>query len=112
MIELKNIRLYAHHGVLPQEQKLGAWFRVTVSLDYPLETAAETDDLNDTLNYAEVAEVIKTEMQTPSKLLEHVAGRIAKALRTQYPLLRDVKISLTKENPPLGMDCEGVTVTI
>ena len=72
--------------------------------------ASETDDLNDTVNYAEINKVIHEEMEIPSKLLEHVIGRIFKRLQETFPQIISAKIKLTKTNPPMKGEMHGVSV--
>ena len=75
---LNKLRFHARHGVMPQEQATGGEFVVSIRAKYLFDKALESDDVSDTLNYAEMFEIINKEMQTPSCLLEHVAGRIGK----------------------------------
>ena len=75
-IELKEMRIYAYHGVMPQETKVGNNFVVNLILTAPLEQAVRSDELDDTINYAAVYEEVKEQMDIPSKLIEHAAGRI------------------------------------
>ena len=79
-IHIDGIRLHARHGVLPQEQLTGNDYIINVRASYDISRAMQTDDVADTLNYAEVYNIIKEEMNIPSKLIEHVAGRIADRL--------------------------------
>ena len=113
-IVLRDIKIFAHHGVLPQERAVGACFYVSLRLETDLSRAVESDDLADTVSYAEVYELVKQQMAIPSALLEHVAGRIARALFTAFPTIARVHIELYKENPPMGADCGrvGVELTI
>lgn len=111
-IFINDIILHAQHGVLPQEQLTGNDYKVSVSLDYDISKAINTDNVADTINYAEVYEVIKEEMITPSKLIEHVAGRIAQRLLTQYPSVAAITLRITKLNPPMGAQCQGAGVEI
>lgn len=111
-IFINDIILHAQHGVLPQEQLTGNDYKISVSLDYDISKAINTDNVADTINYAEVYEVIKEEMITPSKLIEHVAGRIAQRLLTQYPSVAAITLSITKLNPPMGAQCQGAGVEI
>ena len=103
-IELREMRFYAHHGVGEQETVVGNWFTVDLALEAPLGLAVESDDLSATINYAEVYEVVKVEMAVPSKLIEHVAGRIMRALKVRFPQLTAIDIRLAKRNPPFGGD--------
>ena len=109
---LKDVRFHAFHGVMPQETKVGADFLVNLRIGYPLGTAMESDEVDDTLNYAEVYDLVKQEMEPPSKLLEHVAGRIVKVIGQHYPLVTSIDLTLMKQNPPIGADSEGAGVEI
>ena len=104
---LRNVRFHAHHGVLEQERVTGGDFLVSLRMGYPLEKALETDCVDDTLNYAEVYEVVKREIAVPSSLLEHVAGRIIETIRREFPKVETIDLMLTKCNPPMGADCDG-----
>ena len=109
---LKDVRFHAFHGVMPQERKVGADFLVNLRVGYPLEQAMQSDEVSDTLNYAALYEVVKTEMMQPSNLLEHVAGRIADAVVKRFPQVTSIDLDLTKQNPPMGADCDGAGVEI
>ena len=111
-ISLRNVRFYAFHGVMPQERRVGADFLVNLRVGYPLEKAMQSDEVGDTLNYAALYEVVKTEMMQPSHLLEHVAGRIVSAIEKQFPQVTSIDLELTKQNPPIGADCDGAGVEI
>lgn len=106
-IFMKNVRFHACHGVMPQEQAIGADFLISVRIGYDFSKAINTDDVSDTISYADVYKLIKQEMQVPSKLLEHVAGRIVNAIKKAFPDISSVELSLTKENPPMGADSDG-----
>ena len=111
-IALKDIKFYSFHGVNPQETIVGNNYMLTVVLTVPLEKATQTDCLDDTINYAEVYGLIKKEMDIPSKLLEHAAGRILRSLKRHFPLLTRIELSLSKVNPPLGGDVFSASVIL
>ena len=111
-IYLDEVRFYAFHGVMPQETQVGGEFLVSLRVGYPIQTAMETDDVADTLNYAELYQLVKREMEIPSKLLEHVAGRIVKAIGEQFPKVSSIHLKITKKNPPMGADCDGAGVEV
>ena len=111
-ISLRNVRFHAFHGVLPQERQVGGDFLVTVRVGYPLERAMETDHVGDTLDYSVLYALVEREMAEPSKLLEHVAGRIVKAVTASFPEVTSVDLELTKLNPPMGADCDGAAVEV
>jgi len=98
--------------VLPQERTVGGDFVITLRIGYPWQQAMETDDVDDTLDYAAVYRLVSREMALPSRLLEHVAGRIAKALFRDFPLITSIDLWLTKVTPPMGADCEGAGVEL
>ena len=111
-ISLRNVRFHAFHGVLPQERQVGGDFLVTVRVGYPLERAMETDHVGDTLDYSALYALVEREMSEPSQLLEHVAGRIVKAITVSFPAVTSVDLELTKLNPPMGADCDGAAVEV
>ena len=84
-ISLEDVRFYAHHGAYEQEQCVGNWFEVTVRVQYDFTDAMDTDNLEGTIDYGQIYDLVKAEMDIPSKLIEHVAGRIVKALRKKFP---------------------------
>ena len=109
-ILLSDLRFHAFHGVLPQERLVGGNFVVDLRVGYPLAQAMTSDQVNDTLNYASLYALVEREMQQPSSLLEHVAGRIAQAIAKTFPQALSIDITLTKQNPPMGADCKGAGV--
>ena len=109
-IYLRNVRFHAFHGVLPQEGIVGNDYLVNLMLDYDFSSAMQTDELQGTLNYAEVYQKVREEMAVPSKLLEHVAGRIAHRLFSDFPEIQKLQLSITKVNPPMGADSDGAGV--
>ena len=111
-IYLRNVRFHAFHGVLPQEGIVGNDYLVNLVVDYDFSSAMKTDDLQGTLNYAEVYQKVREEMAVPSKLLEHVAGRIAHRLFSDFPEIQKLQLSITKVNPPMGADSDGAGVEV
>lgn len=111
-IELRRMTFYAYHGVAPQETRVGNTFIVDLILTAPLENAVWSDDLSDTINYATVYETVKAEMAIPSRLLEHAAGRILKALKERFPQITEVELVLSKLNPPFGGDIHSTSIIL
>lgn len=109
---LNDLRFFARHGVLPQERETGGEYVVNLRAKYPLDNSLESDDVADTLNYAEIFEIINKEMQKPSCLLEHVAGRIGRRIFSQLPLVEAIDISVAKINPPMGADIGSALVEL
>lgn len=111
-IYINNMRFHSCHGVMEQERLTGGDFVVSLDARYPLAKAVDSDDVNDTMNYATVYEIVKNEMSVPSCLIEHVAGRIGKRLLEAMPHIEELTVKLTKENPPMGADCDGAGVQL
>ena len=111
-IFLDEVRFHAFHGVMPQERAVGADFTVWLKVGYDFVKAAESDELIDTISYSDLYQVVRTEMDKPSQLLEHVALRIIKAITARWPQIGTVDLRLAKDNPPMGADCKGAGVEI
>ena len=111
-IFLNGLRFHAFHGVMPQERLTGNDYRVDLKIDFPLETAVGSDNVDDTLNYATVYTAVKEEMDVPSQLIERVAYRIADRLFRTFKTINEVEIKVEKCNPPMGADCEGAGVEL
>lgn len=111
-IYLRNLRFHALHGVLPQERVTGNDYELTLRIGYPAEEAMLSDAVDETLNYAEVYELVKEEMQTPCNLMERLVRRISDRLLRQFPEIRSIDLWLTKKNPPMGANCEGAGVEV
>jgi dihydroneopterin aldolase len=109
-IRMEGMKFYAFHGVLPQENLVGANYYIDLKLKTDFTRAAETDELADTVSYADIHTVVKEEMKIPSKLLEHVCQRIARRLFHDFPTIETIDISLFKENPPMGSCAKRVGV--
>lgn len=111
-IYIKNVRFHAYHGVLPQEHSVGNDYVVNLEVEYDFSNAMQTDDLAHTINYAELYQLIKEEMAIPSRLVEHVAGRIGNRIFSTYPAAHELTLTITKENPPFGADCDGAGIQV
>ena len=111
-ILLKDLRFQARHGVGAQETLVGNEFTVNLRLRTDLTKAVRTDDVADTLSYADVFEAVRDEMSRPSQLLEHVAGRIARRLFQDFPALDAIELKLMKRNPPMGADIDSAGVEL
>jgi dihydroneopterin aldolase len=111
-IELKGLCFHACHGVMAQERMTGGEFIVDVRVKADLTGAVRNDDVSCTLNYAEIYEIIKNEMLTPSNLLEHLAGRMGEAMFDRFPQMEELTVTVTKRNPPMGAQTEGAAVTL
>lgn len=111
-IRLNKMRFYAFHGVMPQENSTGHEFEVNLSLEADVTSALESDEVEDTINYAEVFDLVKTEMKEPSKLIEHVAGRIFRKVKEQYPQLTAIEVRVAKLHPPVKGEMESAEIIV
>ena len=113
-ITLNNMVFYAHHGVGEQERTIGNEFYVTLRLkvNMAIKEAALTDDVYDTVSYADVFEAVKEEMEQASNLLEAIAFRIAKRLFNESLFIEEIEIKLMKRNPPMGADIDSAGVEL
>ncbi|SHK05889.1 dihydroneopterin aldolase [Epilithonimonas mollis] len=109
-IILEDIKIYAYHGVLQEEAIIGNHYVVNAELHADLEKASQTDNLNDTINYAQVNEIIHQEMAIRSELLEHVIGRIINKIESKFPQITFIRIKLTKTIPPMPGEMKGVSL--
>ncbi len=112
IIELEGMEFKAYHGCLEQEKVRGNFFTVDFRGELDLSAAAESDNLNDTLNYADIYEIVSYEMSIPSELLENVAGRIVKSIARQFPQLQSFSVRVSKKRPPVEGVAQWSRVTL
>ena len=103
-IELREIHLYAHHGVMPQERRVGAWFTIDAKLEISDKSSLYSDEIEGTVSYADVYEIIKEEMLAPANLLENVGKRIIERLFDTFEQVEAIEFTLCKDTPPMGGD--------
>lgn len=111
-INIEGMEFFAHHGCFEEEQKTGTWFQVDLWMEVDAKGAELNDDLNQTVNYAEVYLTVKKQMLLPSKLLENVAHRILCAIHEEYPKVETATVKIQKLNPPLGGKIRAVSVEL
>lgn len=108
-ISLNDLKFYAYHGVMAQENKVGAHYTVNVRITFTADLEAlKHDELHGTVNYAQVYDDIKTIMNIPHKLLESVAYDMVQLLFDHYPSIQEVWISICKDTPPVQAQCNGM----
>ena len=113
-IHLNEMEFYGYHGALPEETKLGQRFRVTVSLATDLAEAGKTDNLDKTVNYAEVYHMCRAIVEgEPVKLIEAVAEKIATNVMEEFAAkVTGVRVVLIKPDPPIRGHYASVSVDI
>lgn len=114
LIELRDLAFYGYHGVLPEEQRLGQRFIVSLRLGLDLQTAGQTDDLELTVNYADVAEAVQAIVEGPPfKLIEALAEQIAQLILFQFARVQTVSVRIEKPSAPISVvPTSGVAVEI
>jgi dihydroneopterin aldolase len=111
-IELRDIHMYAYHGVMQQEREIGAWYTIDMTLRIDDHSCAISDDITGTVSYADVYEIISNGMKTPSMLLENVCNRIIENIYTEFEKVAAITMTLSKDTPPMGGDRMNAAVTL
>ncbi|MDR1415491.1 MAG: dihydroneopterin aldolase [Odoribacteraceae bacterium] len=111
-IEIEGMEFFAYHGCHEAERVVGNKFIVNVALTADCDKAATSDNLLDTIDYLAAYEIVAREMKIPSRLLEHVAGRVLDALHENLPGLAAATVKISKLNPPLGGKVAATSVTL
>ncbi len=112
VISIEGMEFFAYHGCFKEEQIIGTKFNVDLFIETDTSVAEESDNLHDTVNYLAVYQSVKEEMDTTSKLLEHVGRRILKRIRKDFPTIVHAKIKIKKLNPPLGGKMDFVSLEL
>ena len=110
-ITLDTMRFHAFHGVLAEERVIGGVFLSDISCTFDT-NAVETDRIEETINYSNLFDLVKEEMMKPSSLIEHVAGRILKAIKDRFPHIQALVVKITKLTPPVNGEMDSASVTI
>ena len=112
LIAVEGLQFYSHHGYYKEEQVLGGKYTVDIYMNLNIDEAAATDDLRKTINYEEIYQLTKQEMEVHAKLIEHVCQRILDKIKAKYPNLDSLKVRVSKYNPPLKGSVERVYVEL
>jgi dihydroneopterin aldolase len=110
LITVEGIRVFAHHGHLPEEAVLGGHFIVNVWVEADTVEVEKTDDLNHTVDYVQIIAIVKEQMAIRSDMIEHPAKRIVDAI---LPLnkVQKVTVELEKVLPPIDATFDKISVT-
>lgn len=111
-VSLEGMEFYARHGYYEEERKIGNKYSVDVYLDVDFQKAAKSDQLDGTVNYEKVYELVAEVMSVDARLLEHLAGKMVDSLKTSFPQVRKVTVRISKYNPPIKGLCHRATVTL
>lgn len=111
-IKVSNIKVYAYHGCLKEEGKIGSEYIVDVEVEADLTKSTISDKLSDTTDYVHINKIVADEMAIRSKLLEHVAQRILSRIFQEISMVDSAEVAVSKINPPIGGDVDRVTVVL
>jgi dihydroneopterin aldolase len=111
-INIEGIKLYAYHGCLEEEARIGGNYIVDVHIVTDFTEAAKTDDLTKTIDYCAIYEISKSEMAVRSKLIEEVCQRIFAKIKSNFNTIDSLSVKVTKLVPPMNGDVERVSVVI
>ncbi|MEO1589757.1 MAG: dihydroneopterin aldolase [Cyanobacteria bacterium J06632_22] len=101
-LHINGIRAYGYTGALPEENVLGQWFQVDLTLWLDLSVAGASDVLADTHNYVDLVQGVQTLIQTETfQLIERMADAIATQSLSSDPRIQQIRVQLTKPNPPI-----------
>ncbi|XJZ27400.1 dihydroneopterin aldolase [Bacillota bacterium Lsc_1132] len=112
-IYVNKMEFYGYHGVFPEENRLGQRFIVDLAASIDLQKAGQTDNLENSVNYAHLYQICKEIAEgQPFKLIESVAEKIAAAILKEFSLISDVTVKVMKPDPPIPGHYQSVAVEI
>jgi len=97
---------------MDEEAAIGGRFSVDVEVSGDFTEAVSTDDLSNTVDYVVVHRIVRSEMAKRSRLIEHVAGRILKSMRTAFSQINSCTVTITKYNPPVNGQIGAAVFTV
>ena len=109
-IHLKNIRIYAYHGCMEEEKKIGSDYLVNLVVQADLSLSCKSDKLKDTVDYVALLDIVKNQMKIRANLLENVADRVVNKIILQFPSVRKAIVEISKLNPPINGDIDEVVI--
>lgn len=111
-ILIEGIKLYAYHGCLDEEAKIGGSYVVDVTIETDFAEAAKTDQLSETIDYVDVYDIVKKQMAVRSKLIEHVGQRILDEMALRFKTMGYAEVKVTKISPPMNGNVQQVSVVL
>ena len=112
-IRVTGIKAFGYHGVLPHEAIEGQEFTVDLLVTLDLRAASLSDNLVETINYADLAQIAHDNIVGDRvQLIERLAGRIAEEISSAYSQITSVSVTVHKPHAPVTVDFEDISVTI
>ncbi len=112
LVCLENIEFFAYHGFQDEEQTIGNRYSVDINIETDFMQAAQRDKLSQTINYGEVYEIVKAQMQISARLLEYLAYQIITKLFEKYQKAYTIEVVVRKHNPPIGGVCSASKIVL
>ena len=112
LIKIENMEFYSFHGHFKEERIVGNKFIVDLTIETDMKVPRESDNLKDAVNYQRVYEIVKSQMDMKSYLLEHIAGRIIDSIYAEMEGIEKVTVKVSKMNPPMGGKIGSVSVVM
>ena len=109
-IYLKNIKIYAYHGCMEEEKKIGSDYLVNLVVQVDLSLSCESDELKDTVDYVALLDIVKNQMKMRANLLENVADRVVNKIISKFPSVKKAVVKIAKLNPPINGDTDEVVI--
>ena len=109
-IYLKNIKIYAYHGCMEEEKKIGSNYLINLIVHADLSMSCKSDELKDTVDYVALLDIVKKQMKMRSNLLENVADRVVNKIISKFPSVKKAVVKIAKLNPPINGDVDGVVI--
>ena len=110
---MTGIKAFGYHGVLPHEATEGQDFIVDLLITLDLRAVSLSDDLQETINYADLAQIAHNNIVGERvQLIERLAGRIAEEISSAYSQITSVSVTVHKPHAPVTVDFEDISVTI
>ena len=110
-VKINNLKTYAYHGCLNEERKIGSEYIVNLSAAFDSTTSSKTDNLNDTVDYVKITEIVKKQMQIRANMIEVPAKRIVDAILKLHKVQK-VKVEVEKIQPPIDATFDKISVTV
>jgi dihydroneopterin aldolase len=112
LIKIENMEFYSFHGHFKEERIVGNKFLVDLTIETDMNLAAASDNLKDAVNYQRIYDIVKSQMEMKSHLLEHIAGRILDAIYAEMEGVENITVKVSKLNPPMGGKIGSVSVVM
>lgn len=109
-IKINNLKVHANHGCMNEETLIGGDYLINISLEYDFSLCAQTDNLEDTVDYVRIANLAKEEMKITKKLIETVVEKIVEKIKHVSEKINFISVSIQKINPPIDNNVESIEI--